>query len=95
MMEKNDKMRGYGIFMEARKLSYKIKDEYGPELEEIAYKLKQLESGRVYDITGIPGDGYLATHVEKLRKQISSLLYKIETGKDGIEKEIAELFISK
>ena len=75
------------------KLDYNLKERYSFEINEIADKLNQIEQGRVYENSGSKMDGFLSTNVKQLRKMISDLLIKIQTGKDGTEEEIAKLFI--
>lgn len=81
--------------MSREKLDYSIKEVYGSELLEIKTKLEQIESGRVLELSHSNGDGYLATNVNQLRKMFSSLLSKIQNGKDSIDEELADIFISK
>jgi len=71
-----------------------IKDRYSTEIEEIAYILRNLENGRVYGYNGNASkmDGSLAQNAQKLRKEIGSLLSKVEYGKDSISEEIGEAF---
>lgn len=60
-----------------------IKGRFAHELSEIAYILKNLENGRVYDINGVQGDGSLGHNVTKLRKGLNNLLHLIEYGKES------------
>lgn len=69
--------------METNKLPYEIKEKYSYELNEIHNILNQLESGRVYDLTNVQGDGFISTHTKKLKKEIASLLTKIQNGTDS------------
>lgn len=76
-------------------MSEKIVDitgKYSLEIQNIANKLKDLENGRVYDLTKIQGDGYLSTNISQLKKMLSELIYKIEYGKDSSEDEMAKIF---
>lgn len=69
--------------MEKQKLDYSIADTYSFELEEIRNKLAQMESGRIYELSGAQMDGYLATNIRQLRKMIAVLLSKIQNGSEG------------
>jgi hypothetical protein len=61
-----------------------IIEKYNQEILDIETKLKDLENGRIYELTGVQGDGSLATNAVKLRKMFRELLYKIEYQKDSI-----------
>lgn len=80
--------------MTERKLDYKIAKEYSHELNDISNKLNQLERKRVYELSGVQMDGYLATNIQQLRKMINELLSKIQNGEDGIDTELAEIMKS-
>lgn len=60
-----------------------IANEYSRELSEINYILNNLENGRIYEETRSKQDGYLATNIQKLRKEITNLLIKIQNGEEG------------
>ena len=77
------------------KLEYDIKENFGYELNEISNKLNQIEAGRIYENGGSKMDGSLAANIKQLRNMIAELLSKIQNGKDGIDDEIAKLFINK
>lgn len=83
-----------GFSMSDRVLNYSIKEEYDHELLEIQNKLTQIENGRVLELSHANGDGSLSHNVGQLRKMISSLLNKIQNGKDGTDTEIAKLFVN-
>lgn len=70
----------------------KIKEKYSQEINDISLKLKQLEEGRFTENTGANYDGLLATNVNQLKKMISKLLFKIETGADSEDEELAKIF---
>jgi len=74
--------------MENKKID--IVSEYSRELNEISYILNNLEDGRIYEKTGWTQDGYLATNIQKLRKEITHLLVKIQNGEEGDKKRIRE-----
>ena len=74
--------------MDARKTN--IVDEYSHEINEIRYILNNLERGRIYEKTGWSQDEYLATNIQKLRKEIVNLLVKIQDGEPGDKKRIKE-----
>lgn len=69
---------------------FDIVNEYSRELNEIAYILNNLEHERIYEKTGWTQDGYLATNIQKLRKEITNLLFKIQNGEEGDRKRIRE-----
>lgn len=69
-----------------------VKDKYSRELEDIDYILRNLENGRYYEKTGARIDGYLATNIQNLRKNIATLINKIEYDKDSVEDEIFKAF---
>lgn len=70
-----------------------IKKKYSRELEDIDYILRNLENGRYYEKSGAKMDGYLATNIQNLRKNINVLLDKIEYDKESIDDQIAKLVI--
>lgn len=70
-----------------------IKKKYSRELEDIDYILRNLENGRYYEKSGAKMDGYLATNIQNLRKNINVLLDKIEYDKESIDDQIARLVI--
>lgn len=76
------------------KLPYKIKEKYSIELNNIAERLSNMEKGRIYGINGNleKGDGSLQYNCDKLRKDISSLLSKIQNGSDSIEDKLDDIF---
>lgn len=67
-----------------------IKKRYSRELGEINYILQNLENGRYYENSHAQMDGYLATNISTLRKQIAELLYKIEYNQDSINEELGK-----
>lgn len=77
-----------GIPMENKKND--IVNDYSRELTEISYILNNLEDGRIYEKTGWTQDGYLATNIQKLRKEITNLLIKVQNGEEGDKKRIKE-----
>lgn len=80
--------------MEKQKLNYNIADTYSFELEEIRNKLAQMESGRIYELSGAQMDGYLTTNIRQLRKMIAVLLSKIQNGAEGTDEELATIMKS-
>ena len=60
------------------KLDYKIKERYTSELADIASRLDKLKNGRVYELSNVQSDGFIATNVEQLKDQINELLGKIQ-----------------
>ncbi len=69
----------------------KIKMNY--DLSQINYIMKNMENGRIYDLTRTPGEGYLATYVSKLREYLNDLSDIVQISKLGIE-EPKKLFRS-
>jgi hypothetical protein len=49
------------------------------EVENIDNKLKELESGRIYEITGDKMDGDLASNIVQLRMMINSLIQRMDS----------------
>lgn len=80
--------------MSERKLNYKISEEYRHEINDIKNKLNQLERGRIYELSRVPMDGYLATNIEQLRNMLNDLLNKIQNGSDGTDAELADIMKS-
>ncbi|HBX24008.1 MAG TPA: hypothetical protein DEF34_10315 [Desulfotomaculum sp.] len=68
-----------------------ITSKFSIELQDISNKLKQLENGRIYEISGAQMDGYLATNISQLKKMLAHLIYKIEYGTDSITDDLSEL----
>jgi len=66
-------------------------NQYNRELMNIKNKLIQLENGRVYDLTGVQMDGYLATNIVQLREMIEDLIYKIEYGEESINERLKDV----
>ena len=60
------------------KLDYKIEERYTSELADIASRLDKLRNGRVYELSNVQSDGFLATNVDKLKDQVNKLLGKIQ-----------------
>ncbi len=69
-----------------------ITGKYKQEILDIKNKLNQLDKGRVYEISDIKTDGYLSTNIEKLRRMIVGLIYKIEYGEDSEVEKLREAF---
>lgn len=69
-----------------------IVKKYSREIGEIAYKLHQLEIGNIYEKTGSRMDGYLATNIQQIRKQLVELLSKIENDSPSINDELRDAF---
>jgi len=61
----------------------------------IATKLKDLENGRIYELSRSQMDGYLATNIGQLRKMFSELVSKIVDNKDSTNVMLSELFNQK
>lgn len=56
----------------------------------LEYKLADLESGRIYELTRTPGTPSCATLVQHLKEDIGSLLDLIENDKPGVAEKVAE-----
>lgn len=54
------------------------------------YKLADLESGRIYELTRTPGTLSCATLAQHLKEDIASLLDLIENDKPGVAEKAAE-----
>ncbi|WP_242295014.1 hypothetical protein [Bacillus cereus group sp. BfR-BA-01381] len=72
-----------------------VRHAYSTEVLEINNKLKQLENGRILEISRANMDGSLAHNIQSLREMLNDLFSKIEYGKDSIDDEIATLFETK
>ena len=81
--------------MSGKKLDYKISEEYEEELLNIQSKLEQISSGRVYEISNVRNDAYLATNVSQLKEMLNDLLSKIQNGKPGIDEQLVQKFLNK
>lgn len=68
--------------------------KYRHEINDIKNKLNQLERGRIYELSRVPMDGYLATNIEQLRNMLNDLLNKIQNGSDGTDAELADIMKS-
>ena len=60
------------------KLDYEIEERYTSELADIASRLDKLRNGRVYELSNVQSDGFIATNVDKLKDQVNKLLGKIQ-----------------
>ncbi len=69
-----------------------VKRRYIYEINEIKNKLKDLENGRIYELTSATMDGYLATNISYLREKLNELLYKIVNEEDSVTDKFKELF---
>jgi response regulator RpfG family c-di-GMP phosphodiesterase len=67
-----------------------IRKKYTSELGDIEYILKNLENGRYYENSRAKMDGYLATNIAKLRKNINDLVEKIEYNLDSTSEELGK-----
>ncbi|MGM9521278.1 MAG: hypothetical protein ACI3VB_02220 [Oscillospiraceae bacterium] len=66
-----------------------IKRDFSIELCDIVYKLRQLEEGRIYEMTGVRADGTLNTNAVELKKMLADLLLKVEGKRPSGEEELA------
>lgn len=71
-----------------------LERDFSHELNDIGNRLRRMEDGRVYELSGVKMDGYLATNVAKLREAIEDLLLKIE-GKKPSTKEMLRQYFEK
>ena len=58
-----------------------IRKRFNHELLEIKYQIQLIREGRIYEISGVQGDGYAATRAAKLEEKIKDLLDAIEYDK--------------
>lgn len=77
--------------MSEQKLGYEILKRYSHEYTNIQNKLEQLEKRRVYELSEVPMDGYLATNIGQLRKMIDELLDKIQNDEDSFSERVSEM----
>ncbi|MBQ3417914.1 MAG: hypothetical protein IJH32_08765 [Ruminococcus sp.] len=66
------------------RLPYEINEKYSCEWNRISEKIRQLEEGRIKELSGLDYDGYLSTNIQQLKKMLADLLDKIQNGKDSI-----------
>lgn len=69
-----------------------ISQRFDYELNEISYKLEQLEKGRIMELTGAKCDGFLATNIQELKKMLNELLTKIDRGEQSFSESIEKWF---
>ncbi len=69
-----------------------IKSKYSYEINSIRHRLRLLEEGRIKEFTGANMDGYLATNIVNLRKELNELLHKIINESDSHNDELIKLF---
>ena len=69
-----------------------VTKKYSREIQDMANKLRDLEQGRIYELTQARMDGYLATNINQLREMIIDLIRKIEYGKESINDRLYEIF---
>lgn len=69
-----------------------VKRKYSYEINNIRHRLKLLEDGRIKELTGANMDGYLATNVINLRKELNELFSKIVNESDSINDEVEIFF---
>lgn len=67
-----------------------ITRQYSHEIQEISNKLRDLENGRIYELSGAQMDGYLATNAQSLRKMLNELINKIDKQEPSINDELGE-----
>jgi hypothetical protein len=72
-----------------------IKERFSQEISNIDYILTNLKNGRIKELTGYNQDGYLATNVQKLRKELNDLLNKIQNDKPSALEEMGDAFNTK
>lgn len=78
--------------MEDNKKVIDIKNKYSMELQEIKNKLHDLEVGRIYELTRVQQDGYLAKNISDLRQMLNKLINKIEFEKDSTSDDLGKIF---
>lgn len=71
-----------------------IKDKYIDTICEINDIMTQIEKERVYEKTNWTQDGFLATNVNKLRKQMNKLLTQIQKNEMNISEPDKNIFVS-
>ena len=65
-------------------LPYEITEKYSCEWNRISEKIRQLEEGRIKELSGLDYDGFLSTNIQQLKNMLADLLDKIQNGKDSI-----------
>lgn len=69
-----------------------VRRRYSHEINEVANKLRDLENGRIKEITDVNMDGYLATNIISLRKDLNDLFAKVVNGSDSVTDEFDKWF---
>lgn len=77
--------------MNKSKLDYQITECYSNEIKQINNKLEQLEQGRIYELSKVKTDGFLATNIKQLRKMLIDLAHKIQNGEDGSSEKLEQI----
>ena len=67
-----------------------IPNRFSFEIQDINYKLQQLEDGRIYEFSRAQCDGYLATNIGQLKKMIAELIWKLENDLASRKEELGE-----
>lgn len=76
--------------MSTGKLGIRDKDQI--EIENIRDLLKDLQAGRIQELTGAESDGALSTNIIKLRKMLNDLIKKIDNQSESLGDEVGRLF---
>lgn len=69
-----------------------IVKKYEQEILNIKNILTPLKNGRIKELTGYDGDGYLGNNIRKLETELNDLLHKIEFDKSSINDDMSDLF---
>ncbi|EOR24975.1 hypothetical protein A499_06485 [Niallia nealsonii AAU1] len=69
-----------------------VRRRYSHEINEVANKLRDLENGRIKEITDVNMDGYLSTNIISLRKDLNDLFAKVVNGSDSVTDEFDKWF---
>lgn len=60
-----------------------ITKRYSKEIQLIYNRLKDLERGKVYELTKVPGNPYCATMANDIRNDLDKLLSMIENNEES------------
>lgn len=77
--------------MEKGSVVTKIANRYAIEINRISNHLTDLENGRIYEITKIPGETSCVTMAQHIRQDIAGLLDLIENDKPGVLEKVAKV----
>ena len=69
-----------------------LMQDFAQELTQIGNRLRQLETGKIYELTGVRSDGTLNTNICKLKEELCDLFLKIEGKRPSFQEEMQRYF---